>query len=381
MNNFLLLILLAAFPALSTDMYLPAIPGLQVAWNISLMEANLSLVLFFVVFSVFLLVHGPISDRHGRKPVLIVGVGLYVLGSFLCSMAPGINMLIAARIVQGIGAAAASALALALTKDLYEGHERQKILAYLGVIIPLCPMVAPMLGGWMIEFMSWRWIFILQGGFALIAFFGAILMKEPMKFDMSAPKVSAFRRYLALSKNRMYLIYTVAFSFISLGFMAFIAGSADIYITEFGVSEKAFGLYFGLNALGLMVGAFTCSKATNRFSGMSILYVSLVGVFLSGVAMYVLHPESPIVFALSMFFVSAFVGLSRPVSNHMILEEVDKDAGAASSFMSFSYSLMGAAGMELVSLSWAYKPSVIAILSVIGSLAPLGALLITRRRS
>ncbi|MGE4292542.1 MAG: MFS transporter, partial [Desulfovibrio sp.] len=134
MPNLLLLALLAAFPALSTDMYLPAIPRLERIWGISLSLANLSLVAFFASFSLFLLVHGPLSDRFGRRPVLLWGILLFIAGSLACALAPSIGALITARIVQAAGAAAASSLSLALSKDLYSGLDRQRILAYLAVI-------------------------------------------------------------------------------------------------------------------------------------------------------------------------------------------------------------------------------------------------------
>ena len=131
MPNLLLLALLATFPALSTDMYLPAIPTLQKIWGISLPEANLSLVVFFIAFSGFLLIHGPLSDRVGRRPVLIYGILLFIVGCGLCAVANSITFLILARVVQAAGAAAASALSLALCRDLYEGEMRQKMMAYI----------------------------------------------------------------------------------------------------------------------------------------------------------------------------------------------------------------------------------------------------------
>lgn len=168
MPNLILLSLLAAFPPLSTDMYLPAIPALQKLWGIPLAQANLSLVIYFLSFSFFLLIHGPMSDRFGRRPVLIAGILTFIAGSGLCAMADSITFLVIARAVQAAGAAAASALALALSKDLYEGVQRQKILASIGVIMAFCPMLAPTLGGLMLKFGSWRWIFIIQGTMALV---------------------------------------------------------------------------------------------------------------------------------------------------------------------------------------------------------------------
>ena len=113
----LLLALLSAFPPLSTDMYLPAIPFLQSQWQLPLAIVNLTLVLFFVTYCVFLLIYGPLSDRFGRRPPLLAGIIIFIISSFFCASATGIKMLIGARILQAAGAAAASTIAMAIAKD------------------------------------------------------------------------------------------------------------------------------------------------------------------------------------------------------------------------------------------------------------------------
>ena len=149
---FLLLALLAAFPPLSTDMYLPAIPLLQKSWHQPLAMINLTLVGFFVSYCFFLLIYGPISDRFGRRKPLLAGIGIFIIASLLCAGSGNVISLIVLRILQAAGAAAASALALAISKDVYNGFERERILAYIGVIMALAPMLAPVIGGWIIFF-------------------------------------------------------------------------------------------------------------------------------------------------------------------------------------------------------------------------------------
>lgn len=141
-----ILALLSAFPPLSTDMYLPAIPLLQKAWNQPLSIMNLTLVGFFISYCISLLFYGPLSDRIGRRPPLLAGIGVYILASLMCAASNSVGALIFFRVFQAAGASAASVLALAITKDVYEGHEREKILAYIGVIMALAPMLAPSLG-------------------------------------------------------------------------------------------------------------------------------------------------------------------------------------------------------------------------------------------
>ncbi|MDX2455403.1 MFS transporter [Desulfosarcina sp.] len=164
----LLLALLTAFPPLSTDMYLPAIPLLQKTWQQPLAIVNLTLVGFFVSYCVFLLIYGPLSDRFGRRPLLLVGIGIFILASLLCALSNNVVSLTFFRVLQAAGAASASALALAISKDAYGVHERERILA-------LAPMLAPIFGGWLMTWFSWRWIFVVQGMLGAVAWIGVLL--------------------------------------------------------------------------------------------------------------------------------------------------------------------------------------------------------------
>lgn len=380
MPNLLLLALLATFPALSTDMYLPAIPTLQEIWGISLPEANLSLVVFFIAFSGCLLIHGPLSDRYGRRPVLVWGILVFVLGCGLCAVSTSITMLILARVVQAAGAAAAAALSLALSKDLYEGIMRQKILAYIGVILALSPMLAPSLGGLMLKVASWRWIFACQAALACIALYGAFRLKEPLTEFTSGGLFAVIGRYRNVLRNKRFVILALAFAVMTLPHFAFIGGSPDIYITQFGVSEQVFGYYFGVNALGVMLGSFVCSRLTHSINPMRLLVMSLGLLLGAGVLMIYLGGLSPLALSFPMFGVTFAIGFSRPISNNMILEQVDSDVGAASSVLTFEVFFVGAGAMEIIALDWPSKPIVIGIMAIIGSSIPLLALGLMREK-
>lgn len=372
--------MLAAFPALSTDMYLPALPSIQEQWGISLASVNLSLVMFLFFSSFFMLIYGPLSDKFGRKPVLIGGVGMYVVGCLLCALSTDIWFLVAARIVQAAGAASASALSMALAKDLYTGTERQKVLAYIGVIVPLCPMIAPMMGSLMLEYLSWEWIFICQGILASLAFYGTIVFKEPEFEKTSGGVWSVMTRYLVILKNVKFTIYCFSFSLVSIGFFSFLAGSADIYIRTFGLSEQQYAMFFGFNALGFMTGSFTCSRLCVGYSSTTILKFSLGGVFLAALGIY-FFGLTEYLFAATMFLMTFSIGVSRPVSNHMILETVDRDIGAASAMATFTYFIFGAIAMEVISLDWESKIALIGKMGMVGGLVPFIALqLIGRKR-
>ena len=371
MPNLLLLALLATFPSLSTDMYLPAIPTLQTIWGISLAEANISLVAFFLSFSIFLLIHGPLSDRIGRKPVLLGGIILFIIGSLLCAASQSITSLVGARIIQAAGAAAAFTLSMALSKDLYDGPQRQKILAWMGVILAFCPMLAPTLGGWLLLIASWRWIFICQAILALASLYGSLKLEEPLKEKTNGGILVVASRYFILMRNTRYIIFTVAFSLMALGHFAFIGGSADIFITGYGVSKQAFGYYFGLIALGLLLGSFTCSRFCSGIPPQKILTVSLLGIFTAASFLVIEGGSTPLLFISPMLVMSYLLGLSRPISNNMVLEEVDKYVGAASSLLTFTIFILAAFAMQFIAFDWPNKPVVIGKLAMFGSTVPL----------
>lgn len=369
MPPFVLIILLAGFPALATDMYLPALPMLQHLWQLSLAQANFSLVIFFITFSLFLLVYGPLADRFGRRPVLLVGIVIFIVGSLFCAMAQSITQLVIARFLQGCGAAAASSLSLTLSKDLYTGQQQKKVMAYIGVIVPLVPMLAPMLGSWVIAHLSWRIIFITHAVLAVVSLFGAWFFKEPNIHRTKGGVCAVLRRYLVLFQNKPYRSLTLVFSITPLFFYSFLAASSSIYMLDFHLSAQQFGLLFGFNAIGLMSGSFCCTKLGSRFSSIQILNWSLAGIFLAGMVMLLWHPTSAS-FAGAMFAVSFCMGISRPLCNHMVLEQVHHDVGAASSLLTFSSFILGAIGMQVVSLVPDAKIVLIAIMAVIGSAIP-----------
>ncbi len=350
-----LLALLTAFPALSTDMILPAIPSLAKTWNQPLAVINLILVCFFVTYGFFLLLYGPISDRFGRRRPLLFGLTVYIIASLLCAVASSAPMLIGFRILQAAGAAASSSLSMAMTKDIFAGPEREKILAYTAIIMALAPMLAPVIGGWILLDFSWHWVFFVQALMGVIGLFGVFRFPETLSVVSHTPLSRVMHTYGRLLLNPSYITMVLVMSVSLFPLYSFIAGSSSIYISEFGLSEQKYSYFFAFNALALMIGSFSCLRLTRSMSSRRLMTVGFMGIFLGGVFLLLTGQHGPWSFALPMFMITFSLGLSRPPSNNLVLEQVDRDAGSASSLMIFCYFTLGAVGMWFISLEWADK--------------------------
>lgn len=367
-----MLALLTAFPALSTDMILPALPSLAVTWNEPLSVMNLILVCFFVTYGFFLLFYGPISDRFGRRRPLLFGLTVYIIASFCCALASDAPMLIFSRMLQAAGAAACSSLSMAMTRDIFSGQERERMLAYIAVIMALAPMLAPIIGSWILTDFSWPWIFILQALMGAIGMVCVFRFPETLESASNIPFSRVMHAYGRLMLNPFYLIMVLVMSASLFPLYSFVGGSSAIYVNEFGLNEQNYSYFFAFNALALMVGSFFCIRLRSFVGSRRLMTLGFTGIFLGGIFLLATGQHGPWSFALPMFLITFSIGLSRPPSNNLVLEQVDRDTGSASSLLIFCYFTLGAAGMWLISLEWANK------IPVLGAIAfSCGALVLT----
>ncbi|WP_440951839.1 Bcr/CflA family efflux MFS transporter [Methanococcoides sp. FTZ1] len=375
-----LLALLTAFPALSTDMILPAIPSLAENWNQPISVVNLILICFFITYGFFLLFYGPISDRYGRRRPLLLGLGVYILASFLCSLATTAHMLIFFRILQAAGAAASSSLSMAMTKDIFSGHERERVLAHIAIIMAIAPMMAPVLGGWILLELSWPWIFFGQGLLGVIGLIGVLRFPETLPHISNVPLSRIMHAYGRLMLKPAYVVMVFVMSATLFPMYSFIAGSSDIYINGFGMSEQKYSYFFAFNALALMTGSYFCLRLTRSINSKHLMTAGFAGILLGGIILIINRHQEPWGFALPMFLITFSIGLSRPPSNNLVLEQVDRDVGSASSLLIFTYFTMGAVGMWLISLDWADKINTLGLITLgCGSLILISWLVLQKK--
>lgn len=360
----LLLALLSAFPPLSIDMILPALPTLATVWNQPVASINLILVCFVITYAFFLLVYGPLSDRYGRRRPLMVGLSVFIVSSLLAAVMDSVGSVIFFRALQGAGAAAGPSLALAMSKDLFTGKDRERVLAYLGVIVPLAPMLAPTFGSWIMALLSWHWIFYAQAIMGFIALIGVSRCPETLASKSSSSLVQVAGAYFRLAKNPPYMALTLLMATAMLPFFGFIAGSSHIYITGYGVSEQSFGYFFAFNAMCIMAGSLAFLRLVRGYESKALITIGFLGIFVGGLGLLLGKGLGPWGFALAMAMLAFSGGLSRPPSNNLILEQVKHEAGAASSLLLFIYFILGAVAMWFVSLDWENKQAVIGLLGV-----------------
>ncbi|MFA5331696.1 MAG: Bcr/CflA family efflux MFS transporter [Methanoregula sp.] len=345
-----LIAILSAFVPLSTDMYLPALPGMGEYFGVSTDLTNLTLILFFLFFSAGMLFWGPLSDKYGRRPVLITGLVLYIAASAACAISWDIWHLIFFRILQAVGGSAASAVATAMVKDVYEGRKRESVLAVVQSMVVISPAVAPVLGAFMLPYTSWRGLFWMLGFIGVISLAGGLLLEETVPSRYTGKIVQSFCRLGTVLKNPGFAALLIVFSLVSTASLAFIADSSYIYEVGFDLSQQWYSFYFAFNAIALISGPFLYLWLSRFFSRKSIITASFVLLIFGGILVSIFGHAGPLVFALALFPASLMGSCVRPPGTYLMLEQQKEDTGSASALINCFGLVFGSAGMVLVSL-------------------------------
>ena len=287
----LLLGALAAMTALAIDMSLPALPTLTRELAASPQSVQLTLNLFILGYAFGQLVYGPLSDRFGRRRMLLTGLTVYTIAGFACALAPSIEVLVSARLVQGFGACVGPVLGRAVVRDHMTGRRAAQTLSYITLTMALAPLVAPMIGGFLLNHLGWPSIFVFFGTFGL-ALIGATWfgLAESLKHpDLQALRVSRLlSNYRTFFANRLCVGYAFVNGFVFAGLFAFLSGSPYVLIEVYGVPSSRFGLYFAWSACGVILGAFTNSRLVHYFSGERVLRAGLLVLVAAGATLLLL---------------------------------------------------------------------------------------------
>ncbi|GAB3258589.1 multidrug effflux MFS transporter [Chitinimonas naiadis] len=336
---------------LSIDMYLPSFPAIEAALG---RGAQLTLASFFIGLALGQLVYGPVSDRYGRKPPLYVGLALYVAGSLGCLFATSIEQLALLRFAQGLGGCAGMVLARAVVRDRCEPREAARAFSLLMLVMGLAPILAPLLGGWVLTVAGWQAIFGVQAGFGfaclLAVHFGLaeshdIRHAEPLQFGR------VLRGYAELLGERGFLGYTLATGLAQAGMFAYIAGSPLVLIQQYGIAPQHYGWVFGSNALGLIAASQLNVRLLARTSLTTLLRRALWMPALAGTALLLIsllgQPPLPLLL-LGLFLFVASLGFISPNGSAAALAGHGQRAGSASALMgALQFGLATLAGIAM----------------------------------
>ncbi|MDW6017249.1 Bcr/CflA family multidrug efflux MFS transporter [Vibrio plantisponsor] len=337
--SFVMFIVLGAIGALTPlaiDMYLPAMPAIAKDLGVSAGAVQITLTAYTAGFAIGQLLHGPLADSYGRRPVMLVGIALFAIASIVSATTNGIDALTYVRTAQGFAGAAAAVVIQAVVRDMYDREDFARAMSFVTLVITLAPLAAPMIGGHLAVWFGWRSIFWVLASFALVVI-AMVLWKIPETLSAENRQPlhfrSTIRNYVQLCRAgfAMGLIFSGAFSFA--GMFAFLTAGSFVYIDLYGVSPSEFGYLFGLNIVAMIAmtslnGRFVKkvgSHAMLRF-GLSIQLMAGFGLFISWLMNWGLWGTVP--------FVVMFVGtISTIGSNSMalLLSRYPRMAGTASS--------------------------------------------------
>lgn len=348
-------ILLAALVALgpvSTDLYLPSLPGLVSAFGTDVAEVQLTLSVFLVGLAGGQLVYGPLSDRFGRRPVLLAGLAIYVVATLACSLAPSMEVLIAARFLQAAGACAGPVLGRAVVRDVHGREGAARILSYMAAAMALAPAIGPILGGFLEVWFGWRsnFVALLVYGLAGLAATVLMLPETNARMDPLATRpLSMAANYGALLGHRSFLGYALCNAFAYSGIFSFISGSSFVLVDVVGLPPDQYGFCFAAIVVGYMIGTIVGGRITRRLGIDRMVSTGALIALAGGLALFAcgwLGPDRGLAGALAivlpMMLFMIGIGFVMPNSMAGGIGPFPQMAGAASALLGFLQMAMGA---------------------------------------
>ncbi len=385
----LLIVLLGALTAVgpfTTDTYLPSMPSIRDHFAVDMASVQLTLSMALLGGAVGQLFYGPLSDRFGRRPLLIGGLSIYVIASTACLFAGSIEHLITARFFQVFGSISAPVLARAMVRDLHEREAAARMLALIGIVNGLGPILAPTVGGILLATFGWRasFVFVACYGAVLVLLVTTALGESMPKTDEQAlhPRRLA-QTFLQLVRSRTFVGYMLINCFLFGGLGAYLAGVSFVVLRVLEVPTHLFGAVFGAIMAGNITGYILSGRIVRRFGHENTLHsgvtgIAIAGVVLAGFAWAGIHHVVTLVGPM-MIYMFCFA-LAGPQAIAGALTPFPRSAGTASSLMGFFQSLTSAVVGMGVALAFDGTPKALASFVSLMALATLLAYRLVVRR-
>ncbi|NYT22277.1 multidrug effflux MFS transporter [Alcaligenaceae bacterium] len=331
----LMLIAVAAVSPLGINLYLPSMPGMTVALGVDYAAVQFTLSVYLAAVALGQLIIGPVSDRYGRRPVLLGGLVMFVIGSLVCMLAPNIGVLNVGRVIQALGGCAGIALSRAIVRDLYDRTQATSMIGYVTMGMAVAPMVAPTIGGLLEALHGWR------ASFGFLACFGLgtlavvyILLHETNPWrDDKAGQQPLLNGYGKLFRIPAFWGFALTAGFSSSAFFSFVGGAAYVVIDLMGRTPVEYGMYFGIVSVGYIIGNFLSSRFVAKTGPQRMIRLgaslAFAAVLLTGI-LYALDDMQPAFLFLPTMFLGMGNGLVMPSCIAGAVSVKPEVAGAAS---------------------------------------------------
>lgn len=335
------LAVLVALGPMSTDMYLPALPGMTSELVTTPGNIQLTLSFFLAGFAFAQIVYGPLSDRFGRKPVLLFGLLLFVLASIGCALSTDIYSLIAFRFLQALGGSAGPVLGRAIVRDIHGPRDAARVLSHIATAMALAPALAPIAGGFMSLYWGWAsifWFLALFGLFGTALLYFKIAESAPQEHRQPKTIGTILKNYYALLHDRQYLGYLLTCSLSYAGLFCFLSGSSFVIIEYFAIPQQWFGMLFMLVVLGYISGTLLGGRLSYSRGHRELVSLGASVCMFAGLAMLGFALSEPSHVATSIGPMMVFmcgVGLVMPQSMAGALANYPHMAGSASGLLGF----------------------------------------------
>ncbi|MGF6225752.1 multidrug effflux MFS transporter [Pseudomonas sp. YL-218 TE3947] len=329
---------LSAFGPLAIDFYLPAFPAMALAFGTDEKHVQLTLAAYFLGLSIGQLAYGPVADRFGRRIPLLTGIGLFTVASLACAYAPTLEWLIGARFVQALGGCAGMVISRAVVSDKCDAVGSAKVFSQLMLVMGLAPILAPMLGGLLVNTTGWQSIFLVLTGFSALAGL-AVALGLPESLPAHVPRQplsGALRQYGRLLADPIFLGHALTGGVAIAGMFAYIAGSPFVFIKLYGVPAEHFGWLFGINAAGFILVAQVNARMLAK-RGPAFLLARTVWLYLAGglalLAVSALHTTQLWPLLIPLFLCIASLGCIVPNASACAMNGQGARAGSASAML------------------------------------------------